>query len=199
MDFPHLGETRWYPWLGRCRKPMAKVRCPAVLIAASASGQGKTKTACALARLHTRAGRRVCVFKCGADFLDPCCLANGYPVGAECGGTMVLFDELTEINSRTFMWCVLPGTVTLQKRLAALGLQPLELDRHMPCGHNFHNLTCVTTLAVIKRTQPASGRKLRAVGEALYVSRSVKASYFHACSASDPLAAAGLFLTDSNA
>ena len=45
--------------------------CPAVLIAAPASDQGKTTVACALARLHARQGRRVRAFKCGPDFLDP--------------------------------------------------------------------------------------------------------------------------------
>ena len=45
--------------------------CPALLIAAPASGQGKTTVTAALARLHTRQGRRVRVFKCGPDFLDP--------------------------------------------------------------------------------------------------------------------------------
>ena len=45
--------------------------CPALLIAAPASGQGKTTVTAALARLHTRQGRRVTVFKCGPDFLDP--------------------------------------------------------------------------------------------------------------------------------
>ncbi|AYQ30624.1 MULTISPECIES: cobyrinate a,c-diamide synthase [unclassified Polaromonas] len=57
-------------------------RCPAILIAAPASGQGKTTVACALARLHARQGRRVRVFKCGPDFLDPCwhALASGAPV-----------------------------------------------------------------------------------------------------------------------
>lgn len=45
--------------------------CPAILIAAAASGQGKTTVTAALARLHTRQGRRVTVFKCGPDFLDP--------------------------------------------------------------------------------------------------------------------------------
>lgn len=46
-------------------------RCPALLIAAPASGQGKTTVTAALARLHARQGRRVRVFKCGPDFLDP--------------------------------------------------------------------------------------------------------------------------------
>ena len=45
--------------------------CPALLIAAPASGQGKTTVTAALARLHARQGRRVTVFKCGPDFLDP--------------------------------------------------------------------------------------------------------------------------------
>lgn len=47
------------------------VSCPALMIAAPASGQGKTMITAALARLHHRQGRRVKVFKCGPDFLDP--------------------------------------------------------------------------------------------------------------------------------
>lgn len=47
------------------------VACPALFIAAPASGQGKTTVTAALARLHARAGRRVRVLKCGPDFLDP--------------------------------------------------------------------------------------------------------------------------------
>ena len=45
--------------------------CPALLVAAPSSGQGKTTVTAALARLHARQGRRVTVFKCGPDFLDP--------------------------------------------------------------------------------------------------------------------------------
>lgn len=56
--------------------------CPAVLVAAPASGQGKTTVTAALARLHRQQGRRVRVFKCGPDFLDPMILqrASGAPV-----------------------------------------------------------------------------------------------------------------------
>jgi len=52
------------------------------LVAAPASGQGKTTVTAALARLHSRQGRRVRVFKCGPDFLDPMILqrASGQPV-----------------------------------------------------------------------------------------------------------------------
>jgi cobyrinic acid a,c-diamide synthase len=56
-------------------------RCPALLISAPASGQGKTSVTAALARWHTRQGRRVRVFKTGPDFLDPMVLerAAGTP------------------------------------------------------------------------------------------------------------------------
>lgn len=60
----------------------SRALCPVVLVAAPASGQGKTTVASALARLHRRAGRRVTAFKCGPDFLDPfwLSLASGGPV-----------------------------------------------------------------------------------------------------------------------
>lgn len=61
---------------------MSTLRCPALFIAAPSSGQGKTTVTAALARLHARMGRRVRVFKCGPDFLDPQILAaaSGAPV-----------------------------------------------------------------------------------------------------------------------
>lgn len=61
---------------------MISRNCPALLIAAPASGQGKTTVTAALARLHARQGKRVRVFKCGPDFLDPMVLAraSGRPV-----------------------------------------------------------------------------------------------------------------------
>ncbi|WP_420427055.1 cobyrinate a,c-diamide synthase [Algiphilus sp.] len=62
---------------------MTPRRCPALLIAAPASGQGKTTVTAAIARHHARQGRRVRIFKCGPDFLDPMVLerASGAPVG----------------------------------------------------------------------------------------------------------------------
>lgn len=58
------------------------IGCPAIFISAPASGQGKTTITAALARLHTKQGRRVIVFKTGPDFLDPTILerASGNPV-----------------------------------------------------------------------------------------------------------------------
>jgi cobyrinic acid a,c-diamide synthase len=54
--------------------------CPALLVSAPASGQGKTSVTAALARWHARRGRRVRVFKTGPDFLDP--MITGRAAGA---------------------------------------------------------------------------------------------------------------------
>lgn len=123
----------------------------------------------------------------------------GKPVWAECGGMMALFEQLTTIDGASHpMWGVLPGSVTMQQRLAALGPQQLDVAGGSLRGHTFHYSTCFTPLQAAGRTQAAPGRKLRGEGEALYVAGSVKASYFHAWFASNPAAAARLFLKDND-
>ncbi len=127
-------------------------------------------------------------------------VAAGKPVWAECGGMMALFETLTTSSGASYpMWGVLTGSVTLHKRLAALGPQQLEVGGGVLRGHAFHYSTCATKLPAAARTQAAPGRKLRGEGEALYVQGSVKASYFHAWFASSPAAASGLFLKDHHA
>lgn len=56
--------------------------CPALFLAAPASGQGKTTITAALARHFRNQGKRVRVFKTGPDYLDPQILeqASGQPV-----------------------------------------------------------------------------------------------------------------------
>ncbi|MFH6598044.1 cobyrinate a,c-diamide synthase [Ectopseudomonas khazarica] len=79
---------------------MSARQCPALLIAAPASGQGKTTVTAALARLHTRQGRRVRVFKCGPDFLDPM-------IHARASGAPVYQLDLAmvgEAESRRLLW-----------------------------------------------------------------------------------------------
>lgn len=125
--------------------------------------------------------------------------AAGKPVWAECGGMMALFDVLTTVDGEAHaMWGVLPGSVQVQKRLAALGPQQMDTPLGTLRGHTFHYSTCETPLKASTRTRAAPGRKLRGEGEALYVSRSVKASYFHAWFPSCPGAAAALFLKDGH-
>ncbi|MGK0500598.1 MAG: cobyrinic acid a,c-diamide synthase [Oceanicoccus sp.] len=61
---------------------MSRVSCPALFLSAPASGQGKTTITSALARLLTRQGKDVRIFKTGPDYLDPQILsqASGNPV-----------------------------------------------------------------------------------------------------------------------
>lgn len=61
---------------------MTTRHCPALLISAPASGQGKTTLVAALARYHRNQDRNVRVFKTGPDFLDPKIheQASGHPV-----------------------------------------------------------------------------------------------------------------------
>ena len=56
--------------------------CPALFISAPGSSHGKTSVTAALARYHTKQGRKVRVFKAGPDFLDPMILekACSHPV-----------------------------------------------------------------------------------------------------------------------
>ena len=61
---------------------MNDTTCPAILVSAPASGQGKTLSTAALARAWKNRGLNVQAFKCGPDFLDPMILekATGHPV-----------------------------------------------------------------------------------------------------------------------
>ncbi|MGJ7499058.1 cobyrinate a,c-diamide synthase [Variovorax sp. ZT5P49] len=123
--------------------------------------------------------------------------ASGKPIWAECGGMMALFDELaTQDDAQVHrLWGLLPGRVTMQKRLAGLGPQQLTLGSHTLRGHTFHYSRCETPLAPAAHTarpgatQPVGARG----GEALYVHGPVRASYFHAWFASSPQATARLF------
>lgn len=80
---------------------MSARRCPALLVSAPASGQGKTSVTCALARWHVQQGRRVRVFKTGPDFLDPMVLARAtgtpvYQLDAWMGGEVDVRRRLFE-------------------------------------------------------------------------------------------------------
>ncbi|MCG8380836.1 MAG: cobyrinate a,c-diamide synthase [Gammaproteobacteria bacterium] len=63
-------------------QPTLMAHCPALVIAAPSSGEGKTSITAAIARYHRNQGKRVHIFKVGPDFLDPMILesASGNPV-----------------------------------------------------------------------------------------------------------------------
>lgn len=121
-------------------------------------------------------------------------VAQGKPVWAECGGMMVLFDSVCTLDGQTVaQWGLLPGRVTLQKRLAALGPQQLALPDGVLRGHTFHYSTCDTALPAQTRTARPGLAPAPDVGEAVYQVGSIQASYFHAWFASCPHATASLF------
>ncbi len=123
--------------------------------------------------------------------------AQGKPVWAECGGMMLLFDELVDKAGATHaMWGLLPGRVVMQKRLAALGPQQLCLAAGSLRGHTFHWSLTETPLQPVARTvRPGAAAQPVATGvdgEALYAHGPVRASYFHAWFPSSPAAVAAL-------
>jgi len=122
------------------------------------------------------------------------------PIWAECGGMMVLFEELVCKNGQRYpMWGLLPGKVSMQERLAALGPQHLTLGTGTLRGHTFHYSTAATPLQPIARTARPGMSPSPEAGEAVYQSGSVRASYFHPWFASNPRAASSLFLNEAQA
>ncbi|MBV8046998.1 MAG: cobyrinate a,c-diamide synthase [Paludibacterium sp.] len=136
--------------------------------------------------LQALAANRVCAAALAAH------VAAGKPLYAECGGMLYLFEHLTDQHGqRAAMLGLLPGEATLGRRLAALGLQQIELDGQRLRGHTFHYSTLATSLTVAARATRAVGGT---AGEAFYRQGNVRASYLHAWFPSNPLATSRLFL-----
>jgi cobyrinic acid a,c-diamide synthase len=121
-------------------------------------------------------------------------IAAGKPVWAECGGMMALFDTLVTVDGeRHAQWGLLPGEVTMHKRLAALGPQQLPLASGTLRGHTFHYSTTATPMQAAVRTARPDTDPLPDAGEALWQQGAVRASYFHAWFPSCPAAVVELF------
>ncbi|PWK32654.1 cobyrinate a,c-diamide synthase [Cupriavidus plantarum] len=122
--------------------------------------------------------------------------ASGMPMLAECGGMMALFDTLVDKEGRAHeMARVLPGTVRMQGRLAALGHQAVALPwldgtPQTVRGHTFHYSQTETPLEPATRAvSPRDGKP----GEAVYRVGALTASYVHLYFPSNPEAIACLF------
>lgn len=125
-------------------------------------------------------------------------VAAGKPLWAECGGMMALFESITLADGSTApLWGLLPGRVTMQKRLAALGPHQLRAAGHTLRGHTFHYSTAVSSAPVVARTARAGEPVAADAGEALYRHGSIHASYFHAWFPSSPEAVAYLLGTNA--
>ncbi|MFZ2854563.1 MAG: cobyrinate a,c-diamide synthase [Rhodocyclaceae bacterium] len=118
-------------------------------------------------------------------------VAAGKPLLAECGGMMALFETLVDIDGASHAAAgLLPGTVTMQPKLAALGLQEAELPEGTLRGHTFHYSQAQTPLPALAHAIRPDGRP----GEAVYRRQRLTASYMHFYFPSNPEAAARLFL-----
>ena len=117
----------------------------------------------------------------------------GKPLLAECGGMMLLFEQLVDLEGVSHpMVGLLPGRTVMGKRLAALGSQQVELPEGTLRGHAFHHSQCETDWPVLVRaTRP--GVDARA-GEPVWRRQGLTASYFHFYFPSNPEAVASLFL-----
>jgi cobyrinic acid a,c-diamide synthase len=118
-------------------------------------------------------------------------LSANKPMLAECGGMLALLDTLADADGREHpMASLIPGRSTMQKRLAALGLQTIAWPEGELRGHTFHYSTMDTPLAPIATaTNPNAGR----AAEALYAAGPLRASYIHHYFPSNPQAIAAFF------
>jgi cobyrinic acid a,c-diamide synthase len=105
--------------------------------------------------------------------------AAGKPILAECGGMLYCLEELDDGKGTCLPMCgLMPGRAVLQPRLAALGLQALDLPGGSLRGHSFHFSRLATPL-----------------GEALFRNGSLWASFVHGYFPSAPAAVAAMFTT----
>ena len=89
------------------------------------------------------------------------------------------------------MGSLIPGTVTMQKKLAALGMQEVALDGHPPLrGHTFHYSSAQAKLEPFTKATRKQGAS---EGEPVYRQENLTASYLHLYFPSSTVAAAGLF------
>jgi len=116
----------------------------------------------------------------------------GKPILAECGGMLYLLDALTDVEGqRAELVGLLTGEAVMQKRLAALALQAVQLPEGVLRGHTYHHSLTSTELQPIARgVSPNGGRG----AEAVYRQGRLTASYVHFYFPSSPQAVAALFL-----
>lgn len=119
------------------------------------------------------------------------------PIYAECGGMMSLAQCLVDADGNEHaMAALLPGTMRMQKRLTALGMQRLPFgvtndESAILRGHTFHYSRFETSLQPVRH---CLRQKTDDIGEAVYQCGSLTATYFHAYFPSQPALAARLFL-----
>lgn len=117
------------------------------------------------------------------------------PILAECGGMLYALRAIADAQGQTAeLLGLLDGTAVIEPKLRALALQSVVLPQGTLRGHTFHYSRLQTGLAPCARGVCPNGG---ATGEAVYRQQRLTASYIHFYFASDPHAAAQLFLPDA--
>lgn len=109
----------------------------------------------------------------------------GKPMLAECGGMMALSESI----NGTAAFGLLAGNCKIEARFQGLGTQHVMLPEGEIGAHTFHYGSFSTPLAVAFQAFSKRGQ-----GEAVYQHGSITASFLHFYFASNPQAAAHLFL-----
>ncbi len=118
-------------------------------------------------------------------------VAAGKPLLAECGGMLFTLDELAGTNGHAApMAGLLSGRAVVHARLAALGLQQVELPDGVLRGHTFHHAHAEIAAAPIATASNPNGAPSR---EAVYREKRFTASFVHFYFPSNPQAALQLF------
>ncbi|WP_448569286.1 cobyrinate a,c-diamide synthase [Thalassotalea ganghwensis] len=124
----------------------------------------------------------------------------GKRIVAECGGMLYLLDELVALDGDRYEFCkVIPGQAQMQKNLAAIGSQWVDLasfigketrSATMIKGHSYHYSKADIALTPIAlSTHYPSNR----TGESVYFHHNVIASYIHWYFPSNPAVAIAMF------
>lgn len=118
--------------------------------------------------------------------------AAGKPILAECGGMLYLLESLTDHAGLCgSMVGLVPGQAVMQEQLTALALQSVELPEGELRGHTYHHSQLECGTQPIARGHCPNGGK---TAEAVFRIGRLTASYVHFYFASNPEAAAKLFL-----
>jgi len=117
---------------------------------------------------------------------------QGKPIYAECGGLLYLLESIIDkAGNSGEMVGLLPGRAIMQTRLKGLGCQSAPMPGGVLRSHTFHHSLIETPIV-----PSAFGEHLHgsSEGEAIYQLKRLTASYLHCYFASNPTAAAQLFL-----
>lgn len=147
--------------------------CPALLISAPASGQGKTLSTAALARVCENRGHKLGVIKCGPDFLDPMTLEQA-------SGHAVYHLDLTTCGAKDSQ---------MQSQLQGLGTLQIELAQATLGADRVHYASVESPLTPITSAKTLFGKI-----ENIYQHGSIHAKFLHDSFACYPAATAALLL-----